>query len=209
MAAFNIMQGLSAQVKIEEKEDGYVFTVVPGEDPELELSSRLETEALPVKPGDIDFEQCPRCGVPLYFKECTWDFDEGTITDNMTGRNMSSLGMEHIAAVFRELEAELGEDIARVIMTAQRDYIKGALLKKELEKGYPYFVLFFALRGMGNLVQFDMSDNALAAAVENASPPLMVAGILQGIYEAKSDRESTCDYKRGDDGTLSVSIQAL
>jgi len=117
--------------------------------------------------------------------------------------------MEHIDAVFRELEAELGEDIARVIVQAQRDYTKHALAEGELEGGSRYFNRFFALRGMGNLVQFDMNDDAFSAVVENASPPLMVAGILQGIFEAKSDRESTCDYKRGDDGTLTVSVKAL
>jgi hypothetical protein len=208
MATFNIMEGLSAEVIIEEKEDGYIFTVVPGEEPEIELTSRLDTKALPIKPGNIGYEHCPECGIPLYFKECTWDFEEGTITDNMTGRNMSSLGMEHIAAVFRELETELGEDIARVILAAQRDYVKDAFLKEELEKGYPYFVRFFALRGMGNLIKYDMKDDSLHAVVENASPPLMVAGTLQGIYEAITSRESSCEYERGE-GTLSVTIESV
>jgi hypothetical protein len=208
MATFNIMEGLSAEVKVDKKGGGYVFTVVPGDDPELELSSRLDTEVMPVKPGNIDFEKCPRCGVPLYFKQCTWDFGEGTITDNMTGRNMASLGMEHIAAVFRELQAELGEDIARVIMAAQRSYVKNTFLEEELEGGHSYFVRYFALRGMGNLVQYELQDDSLHAVVENARPPLMVAGTLQGIYEAINTRESSCEYKEGE-GTLSVTIEAV
>lgn len=209
MATFNAVEGLSADIKVEEESGGFIFIITPGETPEVELSSRLKVEALPLKPGNIDFKWCPRCGVPLDLMEFKWDLEEGTITNDNTERQIASLGMEHIDAVFRELEAELGEDIARIIVTAQRDYAKQALTKEELEGGSRYFNRFFALRGMGNLVQFDMSDNAFAAVVENARPPLMVAGILQGIFEARSESESTCDYKRGDDGTLTVSVKAL
>jgi hypothetical protein len=209
MATFNAVEGLSADIQVEEKDDGLLLTVTPGEKPGLELTSRLEVKPVPLKPGNIFFEPCPKCGVPLDFKECKWSFEEGTITDTTTGRNMVSLGMEHIDAVFRELEAELGEDIARIILKAQGDYAKRALTEEEMERGFLYFNRFFALRGMGNLVQYDLSDAAIDAVVENASPPLMVAGMLQGIFEATTGRESACEYVRGDDGTLLVKIKAV
>jgi hypothetical protein len=209
MATFNVMEELSADIQVEEEGDGSIFIITPGEIPEVELSSRLKAEVLPLKPGNIDFEWCPRCGAPLDLMEFKWNLEEGTITDSNTARQIASLGMEHIDAVFRELEAELGEDIARVIVQAQRDYAKQVLTEEELEGGSRYFNRFFALRGMGNLVQFDMSDNALAAVVENASPPFMVAGILQGIFEAATVKKSACEYVRGDDGILTVSVKAL
>jgi hypothetical protein len=37
----------------------------------------------------------------------------------------------------------------------------------------------------------------------------MVAGILQGIFEATTAKESQCAYSRGDDGTLSVTAKAV
>ena len=209
MATFNVMEGLSADIEVEEDNGGFLFTITPGDQPESELTSRLQIQALTPKPGDLSYDPCPKCGLPLDLMEYEWNLDEGTITDSSTARQMASLGMEHIDAVFRELEAELGEDIARVIVQAQRDYTKQVLTEEELEGGSGYFNRFFALRGMGNLVQFDMSDDALAATVENASPPLMVAGILQGIFEASTAKESSIEHTRGDDGTLKVSVKTL
>jgi hypothetical protein len=208
MATFNAVEGTSADIQVEEKDGGYLFTIIPGEEPEFELTSRLDVETLPPKPGNIEFKWCPRCGVPLDLMEFEWQLEEGTITDTSTARRLSSLGMEHIDAVFRELEAELGEDIARVIVQAQRDYAKQALTEEELQGGSDYYNKFLALRGMGNLVEYNMSDDTFTAVVENASPPLMVAGILQGIFEAIYEKESAIEYVRDDDGTLTVSVKA-
>lgn len=202
------MERLPAAVRIEESGDGHLITVTPGEEPEEELVSRLQSERSPLKPGDIVFERCPECGLPPELEDYDFYLAEGVITDDSTGRRMAWPEIDGIDAVFRELEAELGEDFARPILEAQRSQTRSALGKEEAGRGYPYLRRFFALRGMGNLVRYEVRDDLLEASIENARPVLLVAGILQGIYEVFSDRESSCRYALFEDGTLEVAVSA-
>jgi hypothetical protein len=208
MGVFNMMEDLPANVEIKEKDNGYIMTVTEGEKPEEEFTSRLQADIIRLKPGDIEYKKCPVCGLPAEFKNLDFDLEEGMITDKTTGRRMTTTGMEQMAAIFRELEVELGEDVVKEILNAQRAYIKEMLNEEEMEQGYPYLRRFLAFRGMGNLVRYDPGSDGLEAVVENASPYLLVAGMLQGIYELLSGNESLCDYKRGEDGTLEVTIKA-
>jgi hypothetical protein len=209
IGTFNMMENLPAKVEIKEEGLGHVITVTEGEKPEEELTSRLQTGRTQLKPGDIAYKRCPACRLPAEFDNLVFDFEEGVITDKVTGRRMTTTGMEQIAAIFRELEAELGEDIVRAILDAQRLYVRGAIDREEMEQGYPYLRRFLAFRGMGNMVSYDLRSDGLDAVVENASPTLLVAGMLRGIFELLSGSESACEYRRRDDGTLEVAIKAL
>ena len=160
------------------------------------------------KPGNIKLDLFPECGVPLDFKEYTWELEEGVIIDSATGRHMITAGPSEINSVFQELEAELGEDIPRTIVESQRQYILETLQDAEVKQDSEYLRHQFALRGMGNLVTLDLEKNKLEAIVENTSLPLLVVGILQGIFELISGFESDCEYSRSEDGTLEVSVSA-
>jgi hypothetical protein len=205
---FNFIEGLPAGLVIEEKDRGLMINVVKGEEFESEISSRLKQVDLPRKPGDIRFDPCPECGVPLDFKEYTWELEEGVIIDNVTGRHMIVAGPSEIDSIFRELEAELGEDIPRTIVESQRQYILETLQDAEVKQDSEYLRHQLALRGMGNLVKLDLGKNKLEAMVENTSLPLLVVGILQGIFELVSGSESDCEYSRNEDGTLEVTVSA-
>lgn len=206
---FNVMEDLPAKVDIREEGLGQIITVTEGEKPEEELTSRLQTAPARMKPGDIAYKRCPSCGLPTEFDNLVFDFEEGVITDKVTGRRMTTTGMEQIVAIFRELEAELGEDVVQAILDAQRLYVRGALDREEMEQGYPYLRRFLAFRGMGNMVSYDLRSDGLDAVVENASPTLLLAGMLQGIFELLSDRESACEYRLREEGTLEIAIRAL
>ena len=211
VATFNLVENLPAEVKQEEKGGGYMVTATPGKEPEEELSARPRPKTLPCMPGDIRLEACPECGVPIVpmdFRDYRWGLEEGTITGNATGRRMASMGMERLAAGSRELEAELGEDITRIILAAQREHTKSSLAKEEFERGYPYLRHLFALRGSGNLVSYDAQEDATQAVVENAVPPLLAAGTPPGAYGLLTGRESGCRYDGGDDAILSVEARS-
>jgi len=208
-AVFNRVEDLPAELRFEERDEGMVITVLPGEELGEEMASRLQRRVLPRKPGDIRYERCPECDLPLDFKDYTWDLEEGTITDNATGRRMAILGAEGMDSVFRELEAELGEEIPRTIVEAQRQYVKETLQSREVEQPADYLIRQIALRGMGNLVHYEVHKNSMQVVVENAIPPLLVAGTPQGIFEAVTAKDSACEYVRGDDGTLTASVKAL
>ncbi|MEW6555126.1 MAG: hypothetical protein AB1384_12675 [Actinomycetota bacterium] len=209
VATFNVTERLPANVSIEEESDGYLIRIERGNELEEELTSRLEAEILVPKPGDIAFDTCPSCGAPIDLKQWRFDTEEGVITDTVTGRRMASMGIEQIDAVLRELEAELGKEFAEIILRAQRDYVLNNLGKEEMAQGRSYVRHFFALRGMGNLVEYEIDDGRLQARVENARPPLLVAGILYGVFELLTGRESSIDYNLHDDGSLDIRVVAV
>ena len=61
---------------------------------------------------------------------------------------------------------------------------------------------------MGNLVDYRVLDDHMDARVDNAQPALFVTGLLQGIFELRSGRDSTSAYALSEDGTLEVNIEA-
>ena len=121
---------------------------------------------------------------------------------------MTTTGTEQVAAIFRELEAELGEDVVQAIMDAQRSYIRTAMDKAEMEQGYPYLRRFPAFRGMGNLAQHDLRSEGLEAVVENSSPASMVGGILRGSSNFSATASPAATTGGGEDGNLAVTVRA-
>ncbi len=207
MATFNAVERLPAAIDIKEVEGGLVCTVSRGERDET-ISSRLEPVYVAPKPGSIRFERCTRCDTPLYMKDVVYDYGEGIITDKHTGRRMTFLSTSNMEAIFREFEQELGEEIMPVILEAQRDYAKKTLRGDELASQSDVRD-FFAIRGLGELVGYDLKDNRLEVRMENAYPHLMVVGMLHGMFEIVTGREGKLSYTRGDGESLLVSIEAL
>jgi hypothetical protein len=205
IAAFNFVEGLPADLSIDEKDGGHVVTVTSGREFDEEMSTRLERIIVPNKPGDYRLEGCPGCGIPGVFEEYTWDLEQGVVTDTVTGRHMAFVGPDELESILRELEAELGEDIPKTIVEAQRKYIIETLASKEFEQSPDYLRHQLAMRGMGNLVVFDLGGDRLEAVVENARPNLLIVGILQGVYELVSRNTSAYEFDR-DDGTLHLTV---
>jgi hypothetical protein len=206
-ATFNAVEGISAKLDFEPERDGYLITLQPGEEA-IELVSRIEHKKAPQKPGDLRFERCPRCGVPLDIGRLSWDEKEGTISDTIYHRRIAIIDPEGIESVFRELESELGEDISQTIIDAQRLYALHAKKNGTAQSDAQDIVMELALMGMGNIVKYDTRDNVMEAVVENSPLPLLVLGTLQGIFDYSMGRESSCEYRREDDGTILAKIEA-
>lgn len=207
-AVFEVIEGRPGAISLMKEGDAYIIEITPGDFAELEFESRLELTPRPRKPGDIEYRRCPECDLPLDFRGYDWDLQGGVITGKASGRNMALIGLESLQSVFRELETELGEDIPRAIMEAQRRYVRRAFTRAEVENTEDYLFHQLALRGMGNLVRQEIAADGLEATIENGSPPPMVAGWLQGVSEVLSGKDSGCDYEVDDEGTLAVSVKA-
>jgi hypothetical protein len=208
MAAFNFVERMPASLNIEERGDAKTITVTPGEPSSKELERRMARKTVPRKAGAIAREACPKCGLPIALGNFFWDLTEGKIVDNISGKRVFITGSDAISAVFRELEQELGEEIPHNIVRSYRDYLVAEHPLAEIGDEKEVLMHYLALRGMGNLVSFELSGEGLQAEVENASPPLLVSALLQAVFELSSGkRESRCDYNMADDGDLSVSIK--
>jgi hypothetical protein len=190
-------------------EDEYHITNRVGLHP-VELRERLQFHKYPFKPGDIVFERCWSCNVPLGVAGYQWNAAAGTITKPETGRRMALVGPSGIEAILNDLEAELGETIPAAVVEAQRLHVKNAM-KKDNWKGPPTdYRQDLAFRGLGNLTHFGGRREHLEITIENACMPLMTVGFTQGFYElALGYEESSYEYEFTDDGVLSVGITAV
>jgi hypothetical protein len=210
LGAWEAIQGQDHRV-IREKvgENEYMVTNVAGEHP-VELSGMLKTGTCTFTPGDISLDRCDECGVPLLVGAYKWDLDEGIIVNPQTGRRMALFGPAGLEAVFSDLEAELGEAIPETVIEAQRRHVKEVMADASLAVGDASYREMLAMRGLGDLTDFDGNRDMLSVTIENSCLTLMTVGMLQAFFEMGAARQaSEYDYVSGDDGTLKVKIRAL
>jgi len=195
------------RVKYDEIErDEYEVAVFPGAHP-VELADRLKRKRYDSKPGDIEYDRCGECGVPLVVSYRKWDTDTGSITDPATGRRMAIFGPLAVDAIFEDLEAELGEAIPEAVIEAQRRYIKTAWDVESWNKDGATFQQMVALRGLGNITTFDGHPTYLTMVVENVCYHLPMIGTAQALVELvyKAD-SSTCEWELAEDGDLKLTV---
>lgn len=205
LGSMEVIEGRDMWVRYREiDKDAYRVEVYPEQHP-VELKERLKARRYPFKPGDIDYERCPECGVPLEVAQRNWDPENGVITDTDTGRRMALFGPLSVDSIFADLEMELGEAIPKTVIEAMRRYIRIAWSVEEWRRDAETFRRMIALRGMGNLVGFEGDRNHLTLTVENATLHLPMVGAIQALVEMayRTDR-STVEWDLAEDGDLTV-----
>lgn len=209
LGAWEAIDGRESRVRYEEIEVG-VFEVTNhiGEHP-IELRERLHGPRYAYKPGDILFERCPLCRVPLDVAACRWDLEAGTISDPASGRRMAIFGPAGLEAVLDDLEAELGEAIRDAVVEAQRRFVRKTLAREDLAPGREAMRGMLALRGLGNLVGLEADASRLDATIENSCLAPLMAGLMQGAFELIYGHDGTvCEWEAREDGDLHISVRA-
>jgi hypothetical protein len=206
LGSIEVMEGIDMWVRYEEIErDTYRVEVYPGDHP-VELKQRLKRRRYSFKPGDMDYERCPECGLPLEVARRNWDPENGLITDPDTGRRMALFGPLGVDAIFDDLEEELGGVIPDTVIEAMRRYIRIAWAVEEWRRDAENFRRMIALRGLGNLVSFEGDRSHLTLTVENSALHLPMVGAIQALVEMayRVDR-SQVEWELAEDGDLTVS----
>lgn len=197
---------------VERRETGdnaYEVKVCEGTHP-LELKERLRHKRYPFKPGDIAFDRCPACAVPLDVGRCRWDLAAGTIYDPVTGRRMAFFGEGALDAVLDDLAAELGEEIPHMAVEAQRRFVKSYMREEDWKRSGWEFKQMIALRGLGDLVSFDGKRRGGVLTIHNSCLHLPMVGFTQALVELAMGVESTeVEWNVGDDGALVIDVEAL
>jgi hypothetical protein len=187
-------------------DDNCLLSVHPGEHP-IGLKERLKKRKYSFKTGDISYERCPTCGVPLNVSRCRWNLEEGTIIDPDTGRRMSFFDPAAMDAVFDDLEAELGESIPEAIVEAQRRYGKTSMSMDNWRRSGYDFKGWAAMRGLGNITAFKADEKHLALTLENPSMNLAMVGMAQALYELAWGAESSKrEWHHNKNGDLVINI---
>jgi len=188
-------------------DDVCLLSVHPGEHP-IGLRERLKKRRYSFKGGDISYERCPSCGVPLSVARCTWSLEEGTIIDPDTGRRMAFFDPSAMDAVFDDLEEELGESVPEAIVEAQRLYGKASMSMENWRRSGYDFKSWAAMRGLGNITAFKAHEKHLTLTLENPSMDLAMVGMAQALYELAWGAESSkCEWHHNDHGDLVIDIR--
>jgi hypothetical protein len=208
VGAFETLEGVPFRHTWEEESpDTYLIRVEPtGARPEL--AERMNLEYTRMLPGHHTHVRCPRCKVPRALSShLKWMENDGIILDTRTGSRVVLLDGYMVAAVFREMANELGEEVNDLLVEAQREWTvdnvaqlgimdtSGAATDEELEAAYREYLKNMPLYGLGNPVSFSMKDGSIQVKVENPYEVHILAGTLQGLREALEKSKSTVEWK--------------
>jgi hypothetical protein len=207
LATVEALEQQDMQVKYEQvTEKTYILSVRPGKHP-IGLRDRLKKKSYAFKAGDIAYEKCPDCGVPLDVGRCRWDLESGTIVDPDTDRRMAIFDPAGLDTVFESLEEELGESVTDVIIEAQRLYAKESMAADNWRRSGYDFKSWAAMRGLGNITSFKADRERMTMTLENSCMHLALVGMTQALYElAWGAEESHREWHRSDDGNLEIEI---
>lgn len=172
----------------------------------LELQERLQTKEYSRKQGDIALESCPACGGPKALSLYRWHTDRGVILARETGRRMVAMGPASLDAIVGELEKELGDTIPRVVVEAQRRFVRGGFYTVEEAKTQEGLREALALRGMGNLREIKWQADSLYFRIENPCLDPVLVGLVQGIFEMVTGRDSEVEWEVEEDGDLVINV---
>jgi hypothetical protein len=174
------------------------------------LKERLWLSEYKHEDGPMELGRCPSCEGPMALSRYSWDLVEGIIMDDITQRRVTMIGPHELELVFHELEEELGATIPRVIVEALRRFTKSS----------PSFSLFdvttaddfrvmLAVMGMGYLENIEVGKKGLSMRLENAALPLMIVGVMQGIFEKTLKQDSIVDWQLSEKNDLDINILTL
>ncbi len=180
-------------------------TISPREHPQ-ELRERLTMHPFKHSDGGIELKRCSTCGGPSALSVYDWDLERGTIGSSLTGRRMALLGPHMVDPTFQELERELGEDIAQVVIEAQRRFTRTGFYAVAEIVSEEAVRVELAVRGMGNVRELKMGKQGVTLRVDNVALHLMVIGLAQGLFELAFGLESEVSWELSEEGALELTI---
>ncbi len=172
------------------------------------LKERLQLSLYDPSDGEVDLERCPECGIPsLLSSMCEWDFENGVITNTQNGYRMAVLSPGLMDTVFEALEWELGDEIPRLVVDAQRRYVKEGFAPIDFSLPFEELRKHLAVRGLGNLREHAMNAGGAALRLDNSCMSLPLVGLLQGSFEREYGVESEVEWEISHEGSLSVEVK--
>ncbi len=190
LGAFESMEGVRYESTLVEL-DGDTYMMNMPTKQVSDITERMAPEIVAPLPGELKVDVCPRCGLPVALSHLRWDLPNARIIDTRRDVRMSFVDGYACSAVFRELVAELGDDIVPIIIEASHQYETRHIEETSLlagergrESKYDDFLSSMPATGQGNPVASEVSDNTFSVTIENPYSPYLLAGQLLAAYEA-------------------------
>jgi hypothetical protein len=165
-----------------------------------ELKGRMMLERYHPGEGNVRLARCATCGAPAALAEYRWDIDAGTILGKSTGRRVAMIGPAMIEPIFTELESELGEDVPRLIVEAQRRFVRSGPYSLSELTNEADLRRQLALRGLGELRDLELGRKGVRVVLANAAIHLWRAWCRACT---SSSREKTAKWNGSFPGTAS------
>jgi hypothetical protein len=189
------------EIELEKVRDGMVW-----EDP-----LRFQVEPIARLPGDVNYERCARCGIPVEVtRAICWDLENGIVTNKLTGRREATVIVESVNAVLRELHSELGDEVPFMVQDILKEYTAAGIDTQAAEGirsgGYRSALDHLRVRGMGNPVKASCYKGDLTVRIDNPFSGIILAGMIRGVYRAAEGVEGRCEWAIHPDGYMVVSV---
>jgi len=186
-----------------------------------DISSRLDLEYPPLKPGNLFIPKCPSCKMPKEMSYLEWREEEGIILDRRRDARVVFLDGYVPTIVFRELARELGEEIYPMIIQAEKDNARrrieqlrvndereGVLPRKERDSTYEYALASLPQRGQGNPVRYKYDYLGLEVTVDNPYNEHLLAGSIAALFEAVEGVESEVQWESPEPSRIVFKVKA-
>lgn len=219
VGAFETLEGVPFNHTWEEEaRDTYLIRIERADD-KPDVAERMTIEYPHILPGNLEFDRCPRCHVPAALSHLKWMENEGIILDTRTGSRIVMLDGYMVTVVFREMVRELGDEVNELLVDAQREWTldnveqsgyspgNGPLSREEIERSYRDHLAMLPLYGQGNPVAFEMGDSTIEVTIENPYQKFILAGTLQGLYEAHEKARGRVTWVEPKPGAISFKVR--
>lgn len=184
----------------------YEITNFPSPHPE-ELKKRMWLPPYHHRDGGTELEVCKACGGPAALSAYWWNLDDGIIIYRNTGRRIVMQGPSEMDVVFEALEEELGDTIPEVIVEAERRFTRNNFYSLFDVTTAEEFRSVLALRGLGYLREIEVNRKGLNMRLDNAALPLIIVGMMQGVFEKALKIESTVEWELSKENNLDITIR--
>lgn len=171
-----------------------------------EVHERLQLERYHHRDGDIELERCPTCGGPKALSGNKWYPDRGVVANALDGRRMALIGPGALGPVFQELEKELGESIPHAVVEMQRRFAKQGFYSIKEIGDEENLRTQLAVRGLGNLREMSLGPGGLQMRIASATGHLMLAGLVQGLFERSFDVDTRVEWRVSEGGDLEIEV---
>jgi len=176
---------------------------------------RLRPVLPPTLPGDVEYERCPRCHLPLdVSRSYEFDLAKGIAVEKETGRRIVTVIIDSLYSVFQELESELGEEIPEMIVELESQYVAANLpcaarCFEDLDSDAMRLLLGdLKVKGMGNPVDVEVSGGGAVVRIDNPFSEELLAGRVLGLYKAFRGGVADVDWTHDTEGFTVIEVKA-
>ncbi len=163
--------------------------------------------------------RCPRCGIPTPVSYYLWDERLGIIVSRLSGRRIILWPDYALEKMLKAFEHELGDEAREIIIGITREFwtdlirSKGVglspqeqvdFLEANTQGRYEILLNRLAYQGYGRCTSVEIEESPYRVRIElvNPSTPMIISGVLAGMFEALEGRAVSVDMEEERDKVI-------